>query len=257
MVSTGYKRIIACLDIENERAVKGINFENIREVGSVLDLAISYFNKGVDELALLNISASDKNKKSFAKLVEDVALATKGSLIVGGGISNVEDAKLLIDSGASKITINSMAVRKPQLIDQLAKEFDEGTLVCAIDVRVNNAVEGKWEVVVAGGKEPTGLSAFSWAQEVSKRGSSEILLTSMQHDGTKQGFAIELLKKMKNFVNIPIIASGGAGNMEHFLTLFKEDAAQAALAASIFHFNLVEIGKLKIYLNKNGISINL
>ncbi|MFA7671301.1 MAG: imidazole glycerol phosphate synthase cyclase subunit [Sphaerochaetaceae bacterium] len=256
-MNTDYKRIIACLDIENGKVVKGINFENIREVGNVVDLAASYYSKGVDQVALLNISATEANKGGFAVLVKEAAAVKKGDLIAGGGINNLDDAYRLLSNGADKITINSMAVKKPSLIDSIAKEFGQDVLVCAIDVITNPDIEGGWEVVISGGREATAKDAFSWAKEVALRGASGILLTSKDHDGTKQGFAIDLLKKMKNSVDIPIIASGGAGNMDHFLTLFKEEAADGALGASIFHFNLVEIDKLKIYLKKNGISVNL
>lgn len=255
------KRIIPCLDVRDGRTVKGVNFVNLRDAGDAVELARLYAAEGADELTFLDITATVENRGTFTELVRRIADVIDIPFTVGGGIRSVSDVGSLLDSGADKISINSMAVHNPAILDTLAREFGSQCVVCAIDVRSNSAfdADGKqgWEVYVAGGRTPTGREALAWALEAQDRGAGEILLTSMDHDGTKGGFAIDLTRRFSDRIDIPIIASGGAGAMEHFVEVFDEGRADAALAASIFHFHEIDIPELKIFLEKRGISIRL
>lgn len=248
------KRIIPCLDIKAGRTVKGIHFENLRDAGDPVQLAQVYAAQGADELVFLDISATQEERKTFASLVNDIARHLNIPFTVGGGISDLQDVAPLLDAGADKITINSAAVRNPSLIDDLAREFGSQFIVVAIDARkVNN----QWTVYTHGGTRPTDLRLFSWAKECQNRGSGEVMFTSMDHDGTKQGFAVDPLQKLHQLLTIPVIASGGAGRPEHFLEAFTVGQADAALAASIFHFGEVSIPNLKQYLSNHRIPIRI
>jgi cyclase len=248
------KRIIPCLDIKDGRTVKGINFINIRDAGDPVELATLYAQHGADELVFLDISATNEERKTFASLVKDIARHINIPFTVGGGISSVADVAPLLEAGADKVSINSAAVKNPDLIDDLARNFGSQCIVLAIDARrINN----DWIVHTHGGKKPTDKKLFSWAKEGQKRGAGEILFTSMDHDGTKKGFAIDALKKLHDLLTIPVIASGGAGEAGHFMEAFILGKADAALAASIFHFGEVNIRDLKLYLKKNFIEIRI
>lgn len=248
------KRIIPCLDIKDGRTVKGINFVNIRDAGDPVELGASYAKQGADELVFLDISATNENRKTFVNLVKDIAVHVNIPFTVGGGISCVEDVAPLLEAGADKVSINSAAVRNPQLIDDLAKAFGSQFVVLAIDAR---KVENQWLVHTHGGSKPTDKKLFSWAKEAQERGAGEILFTSMDHDGTKQGFANDPLAKLHELLSIPVIASGGAGNKQHFLETFVIGKADAALAASLFHFGELSIPDLKNYLRTNHIPVRI
>ena len=248
------KRIIPCLDIKNGRTVKGINFLNLIDAGDPVELAKIYANEGADELVFLDISATEEKRKTLLDLVERVAQQVNIPFTVGGGISSVEDVELLLKSGADKVSINSSAVKNPDLINQLSDKFGSQCVVVAIDAK---QIDGKWKVHLVGGKVATEMDLFDWAKEVEQRGAGEILFTSMDNDGTKNGFANEALAQLTNLVNIPIIASGGAGNTQHFIDCFKESNADATLAASVFHFKEIEINQLKNELRKNNISVRI
>ncbi len=248
------KRIIPCLDIKNGRTVKGINFVDLRDAGDPVELAQRYAIEGADELVFLDISATEEDRKTLADLVKRVAEKVNIPFTVGGGISSVEDVSILLHNGADKISINSSAVKNPELINQLVAKFGSQCIVVAIDAkRINNS----WKVHLVGGKVPTDIDLFDWAKEVEDRGAGEILFTSMDHDGTKNGFANEALAQLSETLNIPIIASGGAGNMEHFADTFSKGKADAALAASVFHFKEIEIRDLKNYLIERNIPMRL
>lgn len=248
------KRIIPCLDIKNGRTVKGVNFVDLRDAGDPVELAAAYAEKGADELVFLDISATEEKRKTLAKLVLDVAEQLNIPFTVGGGISSVEDVDILLKNGADKVSINSSAVKNPQLINQLSEKFGSQCVVVAIDAK---NIDGNWKVHLVGGKVPTDLDLFEWAKEVEQRGAGEILFTSMDHDGTKNGFANEALARLSEELNIPIIASGGAGNIQHFEDAFKEGKADAALAASVFHFKEIEISELKNKLKNSGIPVRI
>jgi len=248
------KRIIPCLDIKNGRTVKGINFVDLRDAGDPVELAEIYAQNGADELVFLDISATEEKRKTLAELVMRVAQKINIPFTVGGGISSVEDVELLLNSGADKVSINSSAVKNPRLINELAAKFGSQCVVVAIDAK---QIEGEWLVHLVGGKVPTNIKLFDWAKDVEQRGAGEILFTSMDHDGTKNGFANEALAKLGSLVNIPIIASGGAGNMQHFVDTFIDGKADAALAASVFHFKEIEIMDLKQELKNNNIEVRL
>lgn len=248
------KRIIPCLDIKNGRTVKGVNFVDLKDAGDPVELAKKYSKEGADELIFLDISATEERRKTLIDLVRNVAKTINIPFTVGGGISSVEDVSILLKNGADKVSINSSAVKNPNLINELAKEFGSQCVVVAIDAK---QIDGNWIVHLVGGKVPTEISLFDWAIEVEKRGAGEILFTSMTNDGTKNGFANEALAKLSTLVNIPIIASGGAGTMQHFADTFIEGKADAALAASVFHFQEIEIPELKKYLKKQEISIRI
>ena len=248
------KRIIPCLDIKNGRTVKGVNFVDLRDAGDPVELASIYAEEGADELIFLDITATEERRKTLIDLVLHVAEKVNIPFTVGGGISSVKDVDILLRSGADKVSINSSAVKKPQLINELAAKFGSQCIMVAIDAK---QIDGKWKVHLVGGKVPTELDLFEWAKEVERRGAGEILFTSMDHDGTKNGFANKALAKLSKELNIPIIASGGAGNMQHFVDTFIDGKADAALAASVFHFKEIEIINLKKELNNNNIPVRL
>ncbi|MCL3778828.1 imidazole glycerol phosphate synthase subunit HisF [Prolixibacteraceae bacterium JC049] len=247
------KRIIPCLDIKNGETVKGVNFVNIQSVGDPVELGAFYAEQGADELVFLDITATHEGRKTFVELVERIARHINIPFTVGGGISEISDAEKLLNAGADKVSINSSAVRNPQLIDDLARNFGSQFVVVAIDARMND--ENLWQVTVNGGRIPTEKELFSWAKEAENRGAGEILFTSMNHDGTKNGFANRELARMSDELSIPIIASGGAGNMDHFVDVFTEGKADAGLAASIFHYKEVAIPELKNYLKQQNINV--
>jgi cyclase len=246
------KRIIPCLDIKNGKTVKGVNFENLRDAGDPVELAQLYADQGADELVFLDITATVEDRKTLVELVKNVARALNIPFTVGGGISSIEDVSALLRAGADKISINSSAVRNPVLINTLANEFGSQCVVVAIDTRF---VNGEHIVHTHGGRKPTEVRTIAWAKEVEDRGAGEILLTSMDTDGTKNGFALELTAHISSMLTIPVIASGGAGNMEHFTDVFTHGKADAALAASIFHFKEIMIPELKSYLQTKGIAV--
>ena len=246
------KRIIPCLDIKDGRTVKGVNFENIRDAGDPIELGKLYASQGADELVFLDISATNEGRKTFASVVKDIARNIDIPFTVGGGISSVEDVRPLLQNGADKVTVNSSAVKRPELINELVGAYGSQCITVAIDAKL---VGDRWIVHTHGGQKPTEKELYAWAQEVEQRGAGEILFTSMNHDGTKQGFAVDALKTMSNLLTIPVIASGGGGKPEHFLEVFQNQAADAALAASIFHFGEVAIPELKDYLKTQKIAI--
>lgn len=246
------KRIIPCLDIRNGKTVKGINFENVVDVGDPVELGAKYARDGADELVYLDITATHEGRKLFADLVKNIAEHLNIPFTVGGGIDRLEDADLLLSAGADKVSINSSAVRNPELIDRIAGGFGNQFVVVAIDAQWKDRA---WTVFVNGGRIATGKELFSWAREAQERGAGEILFTSMNHDGTKNGFAKEALRELSETLSIPIIASGGAGSKEHFVEVFEEGRADAALAASIFHYNEIPIPELKYYLRKNNVIV--
>ena len=249
------KRIIPCLDIKDGQTVKGVNFVNIQNVGDPVELGALYAEQGADELVFLDITATHEGRKTFVDLVKRIAREINIPFTVGGGISELKDADALLSAGADKISINSSAVRNPQLIDDLAKNFGSQFVVLAIDARKEE--NDHWTVTVNGGRIPTDKELFTWALEGERRGAGEILFTSMNHDGTKAGFANKELARLSDSLSIPIIASGGAGNMEHFYDVFTEGKADAGLAASIFHFKEIAIPDLKSYLHDRDITMRL
>jgi cyclase len=248
------KRIIPCLDIRDGQTVKGINFVNIRDAGDPVELGKSYVEQGADELIFLDITATIENRQTFVLLVEKIALNVNIPFTVGGGIRSEDDVSRLLDAGADKITINSAAVANPGLIDVLANRFGSQCVVLAIDAKNE---EEDWIVYIHGGRTPTGIKALEWAGEAVQRGAGEILLTSMNHDGTKNGYALDITRKVSETLPVPVIASGGAGTHQHFVDVFTEGKADAALAASIFHFSEIPIPELKQFLNKNDIAVRL
>ncbi len=248
------KRIIPCLDIKDGRTVKGVNFVELRDAGDAVEQGAIYAEQGADELVFLDITATVENRKTLVELVRNVARQINIPFTVGGGISSVQDVSALLNAGADKISINSSAVRRPELVDELALQFGSQCIVVAIDTK---DFGDKNVVHTHGGRTPTELITEAWAYEVQERGAGEILLTSMDHDGTKAGFANKLTSKISNKLHIPVIASGGAGNMEDFYDVFTDGAADAALAASIFHFKEIPIPSLKNYLNDKGIPMRL
>lgn len=248
------KRIIPCLDIKDGRTVKGVNFTNIRDAGDPVELGAAYAKQGADELVFLDISATDEERKTFAHLVKDIARHINIPFTVGGGISSVSDVAPLLEAGADKVGVNSSAVRNPMLIDELSKAFGSQCIVLAIDAR---KTDNQWIVHTHGGKRPVEKKLFTWAKEGQERGAGEILFTSMDHDGTKNGFANDPLEKLHRLLNIPVIASGGAGNMGHFIDAFILGKADAALAASIFHFGEIKIPDLKLFLHQRNINVRI
>jgi imidazole glycerol-phosphate synthase subunit HisF len=246
------KRIIPCLDIKDGRTVKGINFVDIRDAGDPIELAKKYVQEGADELVFLDITATQEKRKTLVNLVEKIAKEIDIPFTVGGGINNVEDAITIIKAGADKVSINSSAVKYPTLITAIANQFGSQAVVVAIDTKYEN---NDWWVYVSGGKIPTGLKTIDWAKQAVALGAGEILLTSMNNDGTKNGFAIDITNTISNAVNIPVIASGGAGKQEHFKEVFEQTKATGALAASIFHFGEIPIPVLKKYLREQNIQV--
>lgn len=254
------KRIIPCLDIKDGRTVKGVNFENLRDAGDPVELAKLYAEEGADELVFLDITATHEKRKTLVALVERIAANINIPFTVGGGISSVEDVYVLLQSGADKISLNSAAVRNPKLISDIAEKFGSQCLVLAIDAKQttdDRRQTTEWKVFLNGGRLETDFDLYLWAKEGEQRGAGEILFTSMNHDGTKNGFANEALRQLSETVNIPVIASGGAGTMEHFYDTFTSGKADAALAASIFHFKEIGISDLKNYLHQKGITVRL
>ena len=248
------KRIIPCLDIRNGQTVKGINFVGIKDVGDPVELGSLYAEQGADELVFLDITASHEGRKTFVELVKKIARHINIPFTVGGGISELKDVEALLSAGADKVSINSAAVRNPDLINEISKNFGTQFVVVAIDAK---NINDKWVVTVNGGRIPTEKELFSWAKESEERGAGEILFTSMDHDGTKNGFANKELAILSETLKIPVIASGGAGNMEHFVDVFNNGKADAALAASVFHYKEIYIPDLKRYIQNNGINVRL
>jgi len=248
------KRIIPCLDIQDSRTVKGVNFVDLIDAGDPVELAKVYSKIGADELVFLDITATKEDRRTFAKLVNEIAKNINIPFTVGGGIKSVEDVDILLKSGADKVSINSYAVKNPDFINELASKFGCQCVVVAIDAKFE---DNDWYVYLVGGRVKTEIKLFDWAKEVEKRGAGEILFTSMDHDGTKNGFSNKALSKLSNMVNIPVIASGGAGKIEHFIDVFKKGCADAALAASVFHFNEIDINTLKKELKNNKIPVRL
>lgn len=246
------KRIIPCLDVKDGRTVKGVNFVDLRDAGDPVELAWQYSQQGADELVFLDITATHEKRKTTIDLVKTVARQVNIPFTIGGGINEMRDAETLLNSGADKISINSAAVRNPQLIDDLAKAFGTQFVVVAVDTRL---VDGKNYVHLRGGRDKTDIETENWIKEAESRGAGEILLTSMDHDGTKNGFDNDLLKKINDSINIPLIASGGAGNQQHFVNTFQIADVDAALAASVFHYGEILIPELKETLRKNGIIV--
>lgn len=246
------KRIIPCLDVKDGRTVKGVNFVNIRDAGDAVELAQRYVDEGADELVFLDITATIEKRKTLTQLVEKIARKINIPFTVGGGINSLEDAKAIISAGADKVSINSAAVKHPELITEIAEQFGSQCVVLAIDTKYEN---NEWKVYINSGKTPTPLLALNWAKEGEQRGAGEILLTSMNHDGTKKGFAIDVTRQVSEAINIPVIASGGAGTMEHFAEVFLQTKASAALAAGIFHYGEISIPNLKAYLQTQHIEV--
>jgi len=246
------KRIIPCLDIKDGRTVKGVNFVDLKDVGDPVELAKAYAEQGADELVFLDITATHEKRKTLLNMVGKVAQVLNIPFTVGGGISSCKDVAEVLKAGADKIAINSSAVRNPELITQLANRFGSQCVVLAVDAR---ETEKGWEVYLNGGRIPTGIMLFDWLKEAERRGAGEILFTSMNHDGTKNGFANEALSKISRMLNIPVIASGGAGNMKDFADTFTDGKADAALAASVFHYKEIGIPELKTYLKEEAIPV--
>ena len=248
------KRIVPCLDIKDGRTVKGVNFVNLRDAGDPVELAAIYSQQGADELVFLDITATGDGRKTTADLVERVAEKVNIPFTVGGGIKSVDDVYTLLHRGADKISINSWAVKEPKVLEELAAQFGSQCVVLAVDAK---QIDGNWKVHLVGGKVPTEIDLFDWVKEAESRGAGEILFTSMDHDGSKAGFANDALAKISELVNIPVIASGGAGSIQDFADTFKYGKADAALAASVFHFKEIEIPKLKHELKEQGIAVRI
>src|SRR5687767_7662233 len=249
------KRIIPCLDIRDGRTVKGVNFENIRDAGDPVELGALYAEEGADELVFLDITATNEKRKTLSELVNRIAHKINIPFTVGGGISSVEDVSVLLNNGADKISVNTAAFRDPSLIEKLANEFGSQCVVLAIDTKQEE--DGEWYVYLNGGRLKTDTKCFDWAKKAVSHGAGEILLTSMNHDGTKQGFALDITRQLAEKLPVPVIASGGGGNMQHFVDVFKKGKADAALAASIFHFKEVDIIELKQFLQSKEIPVRL
>ena len=248
------KRIIPCLDIKDGRTVKGVNFVGLRDAGDPVELADRYSKEGADELVFLDITATKERRKTLIEMVEKVARRVNIPFTVGGGISSIEDVNILLRAGADKVAINSSAVKDPQLINDLANKFGSQCVVLAVDAKL---IGDEWKVFLVGGRVETELNLFDWVKEGVKRGAGEILFTSMNNDGTKDGFANDALRRLSEEVNVPIIASGGAGTIQHFTDTFIEGKSDAALAASVFHFKEIEIVDLKNELAAQGIKMRL
>ena len=246
------KRIIPCLDVKNGETVKGTNFVNLRNAGDPVELGKAYSDAGADELVFLDITASYEGRGTFTNMVTRVAREINIPFTVGGGINQLEDVERLLYAGADKVSVNSAAIQRPQLIDDITNKFGSQVCVCAIDARLD---DDDWYCYIKGGREKVELNLFDWAKEAENRGAGEILFTSMNHDGTKNGYANETLAKLADKLSIPVIASGGAGKMEHFRDAFVKGKADAALAASVFHFGEIKIPVLKKYLRNEGINM--
>lgn len=248
------KRIIPCLDVKNGMTVKGTNFLDLRRAGDPVELGKAYSNAGADELVYLDITATVEGRSTFTKMVSKVASEINIPFTVGGGVGSITDVERLLDAGADKISINSAALLRPELISEIASRFGSQVCVCAIDAKFQ---DGEWYCYLNGGRTRTDRRLFDWAEQAEKMGAGEILFTSMNHDGTKGGFAVKAIRHLTDTLGIPVIASGGAGKPEHFLEVFDEGHADAALAASVFHFGEIPIPELKTYLYNNGIEIRL
>lgn len=248
------KRIIPCLDIKNGRTVKGVKFAGIKDAGDPIELAKIYSAQGADELVFLDITATLENKKPLIELVNRIAQEINIPFTVGGGIDSVKDVRSLIKAGADKVSINSSAVKRPNIIHEIAQEFGSQCLVVAVDTKID---KDEWRVFVQGGKTPAHIKTIDWVKQAQQLGAGEILLTSMHHDGTKSGFAVDITKQVTDAVNIPVIASGGAGKLQDFAAIFQQTEASGGLAASIFHFGEIRIPTLKNYLNTKAIAIRL
>ena len=246
------KRIIPCLDIKDGRTVKGVNFVNLRDAGDPVELGAAYSEKGADELVFLDITATHEKRKTMSELARSIARHLNIPFTIGGGITSIDDAAAMLAAGADKVSINSAAVRRPEFIDELALNFGNQFVVLAVDAR---QINGEWIVHLNGGRIPTEIRLFDWVKEAESRGAGEILFTSMDHDGTKAGFALEATAHISELLSIPVIASGGAGNMEHFYDVFTVGKADAGLAASIFHFNEIAIPDLKGYLKEKNVVV--
>lgn len=248
------KRIIPCLDVKNGQVVKGINFEGLREVGDAVEMGVRYSAEGADELVYLDISASKEERHTFTELVEKIALGINIPFTVGGGISTMEDASRLLDRGADKISVNSAAIARPELISEIADHYGSQFVVCAIDAK---CIDGVWRVTTHGGSRLTERELFSWAREAQERGAGEILFTSMDHDGTKSGYACEQYAQLAEMLSIPVIASGGAGSIQDIVDVLTFGKADAALAASIFHYGQISIQELKKCLVSENIKVRI
>ncbi len=249
------KRIIPCLDIRDGRTVKGVNFENIRDAGDPVELGALYAEQGADELVFLDITATHEKRKTLSRLVNQIANRINIPFTVGGGIGSVEDVNVLLANGADKISVNTAAFRNPGLVRDLAAEFGSQCVVLAIDTRQES--DGEWYVYLNGGRIKTDTRCIDWAKQAVALGAGEILLTSMNHDGTKQGFALDITALLAGSLPVPVIASGGGGTLQHFVDVFGEGKADAALAASIFHFREIAIPELKHHLQENGIPVRI
>lgn len=249
------KRIIPCLDVKDGQTVKGTNFVNLRLAGDPVELGRAYSRQGADELVFLDITASHEGRKTFADMVERVAATLSIPFTVGGGINELKDVERMLSAGADKVSINSAALRRPELIDEIAAHY--GSQVCVVAIDARQEENGEWQCYANGGRIPVGRNLFDWAQEAQQRGAGEILFTSMNHDGTKNGFANEALRQLAGTLTIPVIASGGAGKKEHFRDTFLTGRADAALAAGVFHFGEIAIPELKNYLQAENINVRL
>jgi imidazole glycerol-phosphate synthase subunit HisF len=249
------KRIIPCLDIKDGRTVKGINFEQIRDAGDPVELGALYANEGADELVFLDITATNEKRKTLSELVKRIAKNVNIPFTVGGGVGSIEDASILLNCGADKVSVNTAAYKNPLLINDLAKEFGSQFVVLAIDTK--KEADGEWYVYLNGGRLKTETKCIDWATKAVQNGAGEILLTSMNNDGTKQGFALDITEKLSNTLSVPVIASGGGGTKQHFVDVFTKANADAALAASIFHYKEIAIPHLKQYLHTKGITVRL
>ena len=248
------KRIIPCLDIKEGRVVKGVKFLGLKDAGDPVEVALAYDRQGADELVFLDITASFEKRKTLVELVERIARNIFMPFTVGGGIGSLEDIRNLLNAGADKVSINTSAVKCPQLVSEAAKKFGSQCIVAAIDAKKEKT---GWQVYINGGRTPVELEAVAWAKEAAQLGAGEILLTSMDYDRTKDGYDLELTKMVSSAVNIPVIASGGAGRLEHFQQVFEEGGADAALAASLFHYQEYTVGEVKEYLRQKGVSVRL
>ncbi len=249
------KRIIPCLDLKDGRVVKGTNFINLRDAGDPVEVALEYQNQGADELAFLDISATEEGRGTTVELIERAAANVFMPITVGGGIKTIADIQRLLNAGADKVSINSESVKNPDLIKEAANKFGSQAIISAIDAKLKD--DGSWEVMIAGGKVATGLDAVSWAKTMENFGAGEILLTSMDKDGTKDGYDLALTKAVSEAVSIPVIASGGVGSLQHFYEGLTEGKADAVLAASVFHFREFTVGQVKDFLSEKGISVRL
>lgn len=254
MSGTLAKRIIPCLDVKNGKTVKGVNFVNLKDIGDPVEMGKMYSEAGADELVFLDITASSEGRRTFTDVVSRIAKEINIPFTVGGGVNTIEDVERLLYAGADKVSVNSAALRHPNLINEISSRFGSQVCVCAIDARLD---DDGWRCYMNGGRVPTDRMLFEWAKEAEMRGAGEILFTSMNHDGTRQGFANDALHILYQELSIPIIASGGAGEMEHFLEAFTEGDADAALAASVFHLGEIKIRDLKTFLKNRGVKVRL